>query len=241
MRWRHPDHGMLQPGQFIPAAEANGAIMDLGEWVLRRACEQVVAWRTTGQGPERVAVNVSARQLQDRFFPQRLEAILASVGATPDCLEIELTESVAHKNPEQVRYTLGQLQDMGVDLAIDDFGAGFSSLFSLQFIPARTLKLDRALTSDAPRPHRQIEILRAAVDLGHRLGMRVLAEGIETPGQLARLREMGCELGQGHLLGRPASPMEVCAQARDVDRPTLRDRATTMDDACRPAVAARRS
>lgn len=240
VRWRHPEHGLLPPGRFIPVAEANGAIIGLGEWVLQRACEQVVTWRAIGQGPARIAVNVSARQLRDRFFPQRLEGILARTGATPDCLEIEVTESVAHQNPEQVRHTLGQLQDMGVDLAIDDFGAGFSSLFSLQFIPARTLKLDRALTANAPRPHRQIEILRAAVELGHRLDMRVLAEGIETAGQVARLREMGCELGQGHLLGRPVSPMEICAQARDVAPPVDWSHATPMQ-ALAPAAASRRS
>lgn len=216
LRWRHPEHGLLLPGRFIAAAEANGCIGALGDWVLRRVCEQLADWRAIGDGPGRVAVNLSACQLHDRYFPQRLAAVLRDTGVDPQSLELELTESVALRNSEHTAEAVARVRDLGVEFVIDDFGAGYSSLHALEFIPARVLKLDRSLTCALRSNQRQAAIARAAIDLGHKLGMQVLAEGIEGLEQAEVLRGLRCDLGQGHAIGFPVPPMELCAWLRNI-------------------------
>jgi diguanylate cyclase (GGDEF)-like protein len=211
LRWRHPEHGLLLPDRFIAIAEANGCIGPLGDWVLRQACRQLGAWRATGDGPPRIAVNVSARQLQDPGFAERVAAILQETGVDPDALELEVTESVALRQTKRTAEAIEQIRALGVEFVIDDFGAGYSSLHALEFIPARTLKLDRALTRALRRNQRRTAIVRAAIDLGHTLGMQVLAEGIEEREQAAVLSDLRCDLGQGHAIGLPVPPMELCA------------------------------
>ncbi len=216
VRWRHPEYGMLMPDRFIKAAEGNGCIVALGDWVLRSVCEQLAAWHAVGEGPGRVAVNVSARQLQDRYFPQRVAAILRDTGVDPRALELEVTESVALGDTERSAEAIARIRALGLEFAIDDFGAGYSSLHALEFIPARVLKLDRSLTRALRSNRRQTAIVSAAIDLGHKLGMQVLAEGIEGLEQAETLRELGCDLGQGHAIGFPVPPMELSAWLRNV-------------------------
>jgi EAL domain-containing protein (putative c-di-GMP-specific phosphodiesterase class I) len=210
LRWTHPVQGSVSPGEFIPLAEACGAILPIGRWVLSQACAQAATWqllRPAGMTPLELAVNVSGRQLTDRQLLPTVRAALADSGLAPHLLTLELTESVLFAEEEDVMAALVALRALGVRLAIDDFGTGHSSLSRLSQYPIDTLKVDRsfidALTPDAPVPD---VLVTAILALGGGLGMQVIAEGVETEEQLAALRALGCPQAQGFLFARPGEP-----------------------------------
>jgi EAL domain-containing protein (putative c-di-GMP-specific phosphodiesterase class I) len=197
----------VPPGQFVPVAEDSGLIRELGEHVLRQACRTVADWSRDGLELE-VAVNVSAVQLTDAGFSDVVQRVLAETGLGPERLLLEVTESQVLTEVADRHGHLARLRSTGIGISIDDFGTGFSSLAQLNHLPATELKIDRSfvahITDDRPSP-----LVAGIVGLGHGLGLRVVAEGIETPGQLQAMRRIGCDRAQGYLLGRPAEPDAV--------------------------------
>lgn len=211
VRWRHPQRGVISPAAFIPLAEETGLILPLGEWVLREACCQVVRWQRAWSTPLAMSVNLSVRQVRQAALVERIGGILSETEIGPDCLELELTESMAMEDPERSIAVLGRLQQLGVRLALDDFGSGYSSLRSMQRLPLDAIKIDRSLVADLGRDQRTWGILQAVVTLGHTLGLAVVAEGVESVAQLAPLRALGCDFAQGYHFGRPMDAASATA------------------------------
>ena len=207
VRWRHPDHGLLMPGDFIPLAEETGFIIPLGRWVLREACRQNKAWHEEGLTPLRVAVNISAAQLREDEFPDSVALALRETRLDPRYLEIEITESVVMQNASTALLVLDRLSHMGIHLAIDDFGTGYSSLSYLKRFPIKTLKIDRSFIQDLPNQSDAL-IVEAIQALGRSLKLQVVAEGVETPAQLEFLKSHGSGHYQGFLGGRPVPAAE---------------------------------
>ncbi len=205
LRWVHPAEGLAPPARFIPVAEEIGLMVDLDNWVLGQALRQWRQWRESGANIARVAVNVSLHQLRDERFPKRLANMLADAGFDPGDLELELTESVAMENPQATIAVLNQLRAIGVRLALDDFGASFSSLGHLKSLPIQSLKLDRCFVEKIMTDQNDAVICSAMVALAHTLGLKVVAEGVETREQLGYLHGLGCDAFQGYLLERPLS------------------------------------
>jgi EAL domain-containing protein (putative c-di-GMP-specific phosphodiesterase class I) len=200
VRWQPPGEAIVYPGRFIALAEETGLIGALGEWVLETACRQVQRWRRAGASELRLAVNLSARQLRQPEFPDRLTRVLTDTGLDPDALELEITESILMEHGTLVVGTLHALRSMGVRVAIDDFGTGYSSLAYLKRLPLDTLKIDRSFVADIPSHEGGAEIAAAIIALAHQLHFEVLAEGVESEAQLDFLREHGCDYFQGFLV-----------------------------------------
>ncbi len=203
LRWRRPEHGVQDAGEFVSLAEESRLILPLGEWVLREACRQGRRWLEQGLPGLRVAVNVSPRQFQQRNFAGTVEAALQESGLPAHLLEIELTENAALQNADAAALTLSALRDRGCRIAIDDFGTGYSSLIYLRRFSISAVKIDGSFVRGAPHDPGDAAIVRAVISLCQSLGLDVVAEGVETEEQLAFLREHGCEIVQGFLLGRP--------------------------------------
>lgn len=199
LRWSHPRHGAISPAVFIPLAEDNGLILELGEWVLRRACAAAVGWRQ----PWKVAVNVSPLQFAHADLAEIVHRVLLETGLQAGRLELELTESTLMKDPARSLHVLRRIKALGVTVALDDFGTGHSSLGTLRNFPFDKIKLDRTFMREIESSIQAKAIVRAMLALGKSLGVPVLAEGIETEAQLSILRSEGCDEGQGFLLGRP--------------------------------------
>ncbi len=206
-RWPMPGGGFVSPAEFIPLAEECGLIEDLGEWVLGAACRTAVAWTP----PFKVAVNLSPRQLENPDFAGRVAEILRNSGLPPQRLELELTESAVVREPERSLATIRAIKALGVTVALDDFGTGHSSLAILRRFPFDKIKLDRSFLWEIETDKQAMAILRAVLALGRSLGVPVLAEGIETEGQLQMLRAEACDQAQGYLLGRPAPVARLIA------------------------------
>ncbi|MDO8960403.1 MAG: bifunctional diguanylate cyclase/phosphodiesterase, partial [Rhodocyclaceae bacterium] len=204
LRWRHPVRGFVSPADFIPVAEESGLIEPIGAWVLDTACRQLAAWRAQGFTGLCMAVNLSARQLRTADLAHRVQAAIDRHGIPPGALEIEITESVAMDDPERGIARLNDLHRLGVTLAIDDFGTGYSSLAYLKLLPIHVLKIDRAFVRDVETDPNDAAICAATVLLAHTLGLKVVAEGIETAAQRQTLGGQGCDYLQGYLFGRPA-------------------------------------
>ncbi len=204
LRWKHPTRGFIPPSEFIPVAEDSGLIISIGDWVLRRACQQMSAWQRDSHPPFRVAVNVSARQFEQYNLVEIVSNALDEYQVGAEFLELELTESLVMRDVAGSTKQLQKLRDLGVQIAIDDFGTGYSSLAYLQRLPIDRLKIDRAFIKDLGGDPDTSPLAQAIIGLAHTLGMEVVAEGIETTQQLEILRGMNCEIGQGYLLGRPA-------------------------------------
>jgi diguanylate cyclase len=200
LRWRHPERGYIAPADFIPMAEETGLILPIGEWVLRTACENAVAW----EFPYKIAVNLSAVQLGQIDLPRIVHQTLLDTGLPPDRLELEITETALILDPERTTHILRQLKALGVSVAMDDFGVGYSSLSTLRAFPFDKIKLDRSFMSELERSPQARAIIKAVLTLGESLGIPVLAEGVETAQQLSFLREQGCDEVQGYYLGRPS-------------------------------------
>lgn len=210
VRWRHPELGMVPPGQFICLAEETGLILPIGEWVLRRACEQCRAWQQAGIRVVPVSVNLSARQFSEHI-PATVRRILEETGLEPRLLELELTETASMNDPQKSFEILRQLKDMGVRLAIDDFGTGYSNLNYLKRFPVDKLKLDQSFVRDIVSDPDDLSIARAVIAMAHGLRLAVIAEGVESQGQLALLADNGCDEMQGFFFSRPVAP-EVCEE-----------------------------
>jgi diguanylate cyclase (GGDEF)-like protein len=209
LRWNHPTRGLIPPGDFIDLAEESGLIVPIGRWVMEEACRQIRAWREQGLNPPRCAINLSVRQFCNEALVDELHAALSSSALESQALEVEITESVLMGDPERARQVLDRLHALGVSIAIDDFGTGYSSLAYLKRFPAQTLKIDRSFISGLPDDRDDAAITQAVVALAHSLGMQVVAEGVETPEQLAILRRLGCDEAQGFLLARPQSAEQL--------------------------------
>jgi diguanylate cyclase (GGDEF)-like protein len=205
LRWQHPEHGLMAAEQFLTVAEETGLIIPIGAWVLREACAQAASWiaESTDHAALAVSVNVSARQLADEQLITIVQDALTSSGLDPALLVLEVTESTLMADRERAIEVLRQLTDMGVRVGIDDFGTGQSSLIFLRSLPVHTLKIDRSFIDGLGRDDEGGAIVAAVVQLGHALGLAVTAEGVETPDQLAQLRALGCDLGQGYYFAYP--------------------------------------
>ena len=203
VRWQHPQRGLVPPGEFIPVAEDSGLIGAIDAWVLRQACHQLCKWQADGIALQFVAVNVSSRLFSRGELELQVAQVLGETGLDPACLELEVTESAVMDDPDHALERLHKLRALGVRLAIDDFGTGYSSLARLKRLPVDKLKLDQSFVRGLPGDSDDAAIARAVITLGHSLGLRVLAEGIEQEAQANFLRELGCSLGQGYWFGRP--------------------------------------
>ena len=197
IRWRHPKYGLLYPNRFIPMAEESGAIVQIGEWGLREVCRQLKTWQREQLPIGRIAVNLSAVQFRYPEFASIVAQVLQEAAIDPGCLELEITESLAMEDPALAASIVAQLKDLGVKLAIDDFGAGYSALNYLKRFPVQMLKIDRSLVDELTTSRCDAAITLAVIELGHSLNMQVLAEGIETREQLEYLRRHRCDFGQG--------------------------------------------
>jgi len=202
LRWRHPELGLLLPSEFIPIAEENGLIVPMGEWILRTACMQNRAWQDAGFPRIRVGVNLSSRQLKRRLSDTVSQALQSS-GLEPRYLSLELTESVLVNHQKEGTDALHALRAMGLHLAVDDFGTGYSSFSYLKHFPLDTLKIDRSFIREIATHPDDAAITTAIIAMGHALGLRVIAEGVETDAHLSLLQKQGCDEIQGYLVGRP--------------------------------------
>lgn len=217
LRWQHPERGIVGPLDFMHIAESTGLIVPIGRWVMREACRQNAAWQRAG-GPEiGVAVNLSARQFEQTSLIGEIEQALSDAGLAPRHLTIEVTESCVMRDVELSNRTLGALHDLGVQIAIDDFGSGHSSLARLKTMPVDVLKLDRLFVQNVAHDKRDASIVAAVIALAGTLGLQVIAEGIETAEQLQALQTISwdpggpvrCQMGQGYLFSKPLPAEDV--------------------------------
>ena len=205
VRWEHPELGVICPLEFIPLAEDTGIIEEIGEWVLREACRYVTDCCDKGLCLPRISVNVSARQFKSANFIQRVEQLVQEHRLAPDCLDLEITESLLVRTDKRLLDDMQRLCDIGVVFSVDDFGTGYSSLSYLKRFPISMIKADRSFVRDIPGDRDDIEITAAIISMSHKLNIRVIAEGVETLQQLVFLSEQGCDEIQGYLLSPPLS------------------------------------
>ncbi|HEY9841218.1 MAG TPA: EAL domain-containing protein [Candidatus Obscuribacterales bacterium] len=206
LRWHHRDFGWVSPTQFIPLAEETDLILTIGEWALRRACEQNRSWQEEGYPPLMVTVNVSGQQFKRTDMVKLVKEVLAETGLHPQCLQLELTESVLMKNISNSVVKLGDLKKHGVSIAVDDFGTGYSSLAYLKRFHLNTLKIDQSFVRDIENDSDDAAIVSAIITMAHSLGMDVVAEGVETWNQLQFLRTHNCDHIQGYYFSQPLPP-----------------------------------
>ncbi len=213
VRWQHPVRGLLSAAEFIDLAEETGLILDIGEWVLRQACIQQVAWQAEHPDhPLLVRVNLSARQIGQADLLSQVMSILAETGIDPGQLCLEITETTVMADAESSLEVLEKLRGLGVELAIDDFGTGYSSLSYLKRLPVHVLKIDRSFVDGLGRDPDDTAIVQAIMVLASSLGLSVTAEGVETETQLTELVRLGCDRVQGFLFARPEAAAEVSAR-----------------------------
>jgi len=215
IRWSHPHMGMMHPDRFIALAEETGLIVPLGTWVLRAACAQAAAWQRAGLGKLRVAVNLSSRQFRDPALPQLIADVLRETGLPASSLEIELTESLMMEDVDTAVATMRELKAMGVHLSIDDFGTGYSSLSYLKRFPVDVLKIDQSFVRDIGQDASSSAMVAAMISLSHELGLRVIAEGVETRAQWDYLAGRGCDEVQGYYFSRPLRGRDFEAMVRE--------------------------
>jgi diguanylate cyclase (GGDEF)-like protein len=217
IRWRQQNSQPLLPGEFIAAAEASGLINRLGEWVIQEACRQHQAWRRQGLPPMRIAVNVSPVQFRSKDFDRLVSEVVGSSGIDPHCLELEVTEGTVMKQVEEAGKTLADLKRLGLRIALDDFGTGYSSLSYLSQFPIDKLKVDQSFIRHIDTDRRSLAIAETVIALGKKLGVEVVAEGIESEVALDLLRDRGCDMGQGYLISAPLPPDQFVDWYRQAD------------------------
>ncbi len=210
IRWQHPERGLLPPAEFIPLVEDAGLVIPIGEWAIRTVCAQSAAWTAEGLESVPVAVNLASTHLRERGLPALVARALQEHGVPASCLEIEVTESILLAEPELSVMIAQELAEMGVLISIDDFGTGYSSLGYLKKLPIAALKIDRSFVRDLVSDPDDEAIVTAIIALAHSLKLKVVAEGVETPAQLAFLQAMGCDEYQGFLTSRAVEPAEFC-------------------------------
>jgi EAL domain-containing protein (putative c-di-GMP-specific phosphodiesterase class I) len=206
LRWKHPERGMISPALFIPLAEETGYIIPIGEWVLRTACEQCRRWQKTGFPSLYVAVNLSSRQFHQQDLTASIHRVLQETGLDPTRLGLEITEGLIMQQAETSVNTLRELKAMGIRISIDDFGTGYSSLSYLKRFPIDVLKIDQSFVRDIPKDEDDAAIASTIITMAHSLGLKVVAEGVETLDQLKFMRQHGCDAMQGYYLSRPLPP-----------------------------------
>jgi diguanylate cyclase (GGDEF)-like protein len=211
LRWRRPDRGIVEPGDFLARAEENGLIVPINEWVLREACREAKSWSRLGYPPLRISVNLSPIQFRKQSVPLLVTQILGETGLEPWRLDLELTENIVMQDAEAVAHDLQQLRDLGVKISIDDFGTGYSSLTYVKQFPVDRLKIDQCFIRDLARDPSDAVIVRAIVSLAHSLELDVVAEGVETREQMQLLRFEGCHEMQGYYLAKPMPANEFLA------------------------------
>ena len=209
VRWRHPEQGLIQPADFVPLAEETGLIVTVGEWVLRRACAQAAEWRAEGFMPPPVAVNISGRQFRRKDLPGLVSRALDEAGLPPPSLKLELTESYVMEDAGYTAEVLRELKAGGVGVSLDDFGTGHSSLGLLRRLPFDELKVDRSFVRACTEDEDDAAVVASIILLGRTLRLEVVAEGVETEGQLGLLRSLGCRRAQGYLFSRPLPAEEI--------------------------------
>ena len=214
LRWRRPDVGIVGPGVFLPRAEENGLILQINEWVLHEACREARTWQRAGLPPLHVGVNLSPIQFRKRSVPLLVAKALSDSGLDPRRLDLELTESIVMQDLEAVANDLKQLRELGVQISIDDFGTGYSSLSYVKRLPVDRLKIDQSFVRNLSTDPNDAAIVRAIITLGHSLDLEVVAEGVETADQLARLRAEGCDHVQGYYFGQPMPAEEFVMLVR---------------------------
>ena len=208
VRWRPPDGSLVSPAKFIPVAEETGLILSIGEWVLRTACRQTRAWQDAGFRNLRVSVNLSARQFHQKNLIQTIDKILKETGLDPRFLELELTESIM-QNAQEIIETLHEINARGMEISVDDFGTGYSSLSYLKRLPIQTLKVDQSFVKNIAMGTDDMVIVISIINLAHNLGLKAIAEGVETAEQLQSLRWLNCDRMQGYLFSRPLPADEI--------------------------------
>jgi diguanylate cyclase (GGDEF)-like protein/PAS domain S-box-containing protein len=221
LTWRHPIYGSISPKQFIPIAEETGLIIDIGSWVIQRACLEAASWHKAGHRAARISVNVSALQFERRDFLETVAAALALSKLPPDRLELELTESYIMKDLPQAAARLTQIRNLGVSIAIDDFGTGYSSLSYLNKLPVDSLKIDQSFLRNLHEPEGSLAVIQSIVRMAHSMNLSVVAEGVETRAELDLVRVLGCDKVQGHVYGpaRRREEMEALLSGNDSLRP----------------------
>ncbi|MGK7940614.1 MAG: EAL domain-containing protein [Crocosphaera sp.] len=218
IRWNNPKLGLINPEKFIPLAEKTGLILPMGEWVLKTACQQNKKWQNMGIPPVRVAVNLSAQQLQQPNLIKTVEETLNDVELDPQWLELEVTESMLMKNTKLANHTLCELREMGVHISMDDFGTGYSSLGYLKTFPFHTLKIDQSFVRELNKNAQDLSIISAIMTLSRGFNMRVIAEGVENQEQLNLLRQLQCEEMQGYFFSHPLSPEDIINYLLNFDK-----------------------
>ena len=203
VRWDHPEHGQIQPGEFISIAERTGLDIALGDWVLQACCRQLSLWQAQGLAIVPIAINVTARQLRDEQLPGRVAACLAKAGLAANLLEVEITEGSLVEPVEVASSVLNALKKIGVGIALDDFGNGYSSFHYIRTLPIHVIKIDRSFVNEIRNSPSDAVIVASIVTLAHNLNKRVIAEGVELLEQLVHLKTVGCDEVQGYLLSRP--------------------------------------
>ncbi len=238
VRWRHRQEGIIPPGEFIPLAEHTGLIRPLALWTLNAALLQERAWRRAGLDVG-IAVNLGTESLQDQDLAATVARLLGATETPPGRLTLEITESAMMADPARALRVLGQIHDLGVRISIDDFGTGYSSLAYLKGLPVDEVKVDQSFVKELSVDYQDACIVRAVIDLGHNLGLRVVAEGVEDRETLELLRDLGCDHAQGFLFGRPMGPEDFAAWIAERARRGAETRADPGAD--RPASGARRA
>ncbi len=215
IRWQHPTRGMVPPNEFIPVAEETGMIGAIGDWVLAEACRQLRAWQDDGIQHLRMSINLSASQFMDKTLPDRIHELLGQYGLEAGLIDLEVTESMSMASPDESISVMRTLSGSGLTLSIDDFGTGYSSLAYLKLLPIRTLKIDRSFVKDIETDPNDADICDVTVLLAHKLGLEVVAEGVENEAQLKFLLSIGCEKVQGYLISRPLPAAQAEAFIRN--------------------------
>jgi len=209
VRWRHHERGLLPPSEFVPLAEQSGLIVPLGYWVISRALRDMQALSELGLPPMHMAINLSFRQFQDNQLLATLSRLIDERGVDARWLEFELTETAVMRRSDLVRQTMDALGRLGVRFSLDDFGTGFSSFVHLNSLPIALLKIDKSFVGEMQTREENRKLVHAMINLAHNLSLEVVAEGVETPEQLAMLREFGCDQIQGYLISRPLPLAEL--------------------------------
>ncbi|MDH3930320.1 MAG: EAL domain-containing protein, partial [Deltaproteobacteria bacterium] len=217
VRWLHPERGLISPAEFIPKAEESGLILSLAEWVLRTVCNQYSLWQKACFDPVSIALNLSGRLFKREIFMQTVSDVLEETGFRPDCLEMEINESIIMQDEKTIFSGLKKLKEIGIQLTIDDFGSGFSSLSYLKKLPLDRIKIDRSVVQDMLIDPDKRAMVSAIIATAHSLGLRVTAVGVETKEQLHFLRMQGCDEVQGYLFSPPAPADELIRLFRSGD------------------------
>lgn len=209
VRWQNPKRGLMMPDSFLPVAEKSGLIIPLGFWVLEESCRQIKLWEKQGMSVERVAVNLSARQMWEENIVDSVADIISKTGCRCDQIELELTETVLMSSVEKTVKILSHLAELGIEVSMDDFGTGYSSLYYLRNLPFHIIKVDKSFVDDLPQDAGSVSLISSIIAFAHGLGKKTVVEGIETQQQLECVHSLGGDVAQGYYFARPMNPQKI--------------------------------